>query len=273
MRVTPRPWLWRPRTKPIRIIEIHATRGNTTPEKQMQASLYWVQSARNVGNIKADGSPDYENPEWGSSFSHVIGTGGSLGTVLDDDQMPTYSAGYGGPGSEWAIDEYGISYELAQSAAQEPFTEACLARAAKEVGAKCRQHGIPPVFLTIPRQVGEVPTGLVRHDRCQNGYVLGKTDPGDQFNEAHFLALVRAEMEVDDMALTLEQRVAAHEQWHRETLDPWMKNRSDRILQLEQARESIVKEIAALQRQVAALKPSGDRTHDHTIPAGRTGKS
>jgi len=204
IRVTPQSWLWRPRTKPVRFIEIHATRGSTSPAGQRSAALNWVQSARNVGNKKADGTPDYANPEWGSSFSYVIGTDGSMGTVLNDDQMPIYSAGYGGPGSTYAIDEYGISYELAQSAAQEPFTEACYQRAAKEVAAKCKLYGIPAVFLTVSNQSGSVPTGLVRHDRCQNGYVLGKSDPGNQFDEGKFLALVRAEMQ-EDIIMTPEQ--------------------------------------------------------------------
>ena len=197
VRVTPQPWLWKPRTKPIRFIEIHATRGNTTPEKQMGAALNWVRSS---GNNQGG---------WGASFSYVIGTDGSMGTVRGDDQMPTYSAGYGGPGSEWAIDEYGISYELAQSAAQEPFTDACLRRAAKEVAAKCMQYGIPPTFIEVWNQSGSVPTGLVRHDKCQNGVVLGKTDPGAQFDEGKFFALMRAETqesqgkEDDDMPILI----------------------------------------------------------------------
>jgi len=183
VRVTPQPWLWKPRTKPVRFIEIHATRGNTTPALQKSAALNWVQSANN------------NNGGWGSSFSCVIGTDGSMGTVLDDNQMPTYSAGYGGPTSTWAIDEYGISYEWAQSQALEAFTDACYRRAAQEIAIDCLTYAIPATFLTIPNQSGPVPTGLVRHDRCQNGVILGKTDPGAQFNEAYFLSLLRAEMQ------------------------------------------------------------------------------
>lgn len=193
IRVSPQRWLWKPRTKPIRMIEIHATRGNTTPEKQKPASLNWVKSPNNGSAAKG----------WGSSFSHVIGTDGSMGSVLDDDQVPTYSAGYGGAGSTYAIDEYAISYELAQSPAQEPFADATYRRAAKETALKCLKYGIPPVMIEIPRQVGDVPTGIVRHDRCENGIKLGKTDPGDQFDEARFIADVVANMkpiEEDDMS-------------------------------------------------------------------------
>ncbi len=173
----------------------------------MGAALNWVQSPNN-----------YQGG-WGASFSYVIGTDGSKGTVLDDDQMPTYSSGYGGPGSTYAIDEYGISYELAQSAAQEPFTDACLRRAAKEIAAKCKQYGIPAVFLTIPNQRGVVPTGLVRHDRCQNGYVLGKSDPGDQFNEGAFLNLLRLELQVpQDVQSPLEQEQEQGEEGEEEEM-------------------------------------------------------
>ncbi len=194
IRVTPQPWLWQPRQKQIRFIEIHATRGATTPEKQMPAALNWVQSPNNGSAAKG----------WGSSFSHVIGTDGSMGTVLNDNQMPTYSAGYGGVGSTYAIDEYGISFELAQSQAQEPFTDALYRRLAKEVAPLCEKYNIPVKMLAIPSQKGTVPTGIVRHDKCENGIKLGKTDPGHQFDEARFITDVKALME-DNM--TDEQMV------------------------------------------------------------------
>ena len=190
--MTPQPWLWIPRTKPIRFIEIHATRGNTTPEKQKGAALNWVQSPQNVGGRDASG-----DPEWGSSFSHVIGADGSKGTVLDDNQMPTYSAGYGGVNSTYAIDEYGISFELAQSQAQEPFTDALYTRLAREVAPLCIKYDIPPVMISVTSQKGTVPTGIVRHDRCENGIKLGKTDPGVQFNEVRFIADVKAKIAPD----------------------------------------------------------------------------
>ncbi len=194
VQVIPQPWLWKPRTKPIRFIEIHATRGNTTPEKQKPASLNWVQSPLNVGNRNADGTPNYDDPEWGSSFSHVIGTDGSEGTVLNDNQMPTYSTGYGGPNSTYAIDEYGISYELAQSPAQEPFRNEIYNRLVKEVAVDCKRYGIPPIMIEVFNQSGIVPIGIVRHDRCENGVKLGKTDPGDQFDETRFIVMLKAEM-------------------------------------------------------------------------------
>lgn len=183
VRVVPQSWLWVPRIKTIRMIEIHATRGNTTPAKQKGAALNWVRS------------PSNNQGGWGGSFSHVIGVDGSKGTVLDDNQMPTYSAGYGGAGSTYAIDEYAISYELAQSPAQEPFSDAIYTRLAKEVAVDCKRYDIPARMIEIPRQTGIVPAGIVRHDKCENGIKLGKTDPGDQFDEARFITDVKALME------------------------------------------------------------------------------
>ena len=240
-RVTPRSWLWKPRTKPIRLLEIHATRGDTTPEKQKPASLNWVQSPNNYGALDGAG-----NPAWGGSFSHVIGTDGSKGMVLDDDQMPTYSAGYGGAGSTYAIDEYAISYELAQSPAQEPFSDAIYDRLSTEVALDCKLYGIPLVMISIPRQTGEVPTGIVRHDRCENGTKLGKTDPGDQFDEARFIGMVVAKMEdgMDEAAVRkmIEDAIRVHER---------------------------IPHIAALDKINAHIEghPSGGTfEHDHSLP-------
>ena len=184
----------------------------------MGAALNWVQSPNNVGGRDASG-----NPEWGSSFSYVIGTDGSMGTVLDDNQMPTYSAGYGGVGSTYAIDEYAISYECAQSQAQEPFTDAMYERLEAEVAAKCLKYNIPPVMVSIMVQRGEVPTGIVRHDRCENGIKLGKTDPGVQFNEVRFIAGVKAKMipEEDDMRLITIKTQSSPTQWVTDGMTRW----------------------------------------------------
>ena len=65
----------------------------------------------------------------------------------------------------------------------------------QRVAAKSRTYGIPPLMLDIPRQVGPVPAGFVRHDRCENGRKLGKTDPGPRFRENDFIALVREKLE------------------------------------------------------------------------------
>lgn len=125
----------------------------------------------------------------GASCSEIIGDG-DLGLVLEDNQMPTWCAGYGGSGSTYAIDEYGIAQEWCQSASLEAFTDAQYELGAQRAAIHCKNHGIPVRFVTIDRQVGEPPSGFVRHDRCENGYKLGKSDPGDQFDEAKFIARV-----------------------------------------------------------------------------------
>jgi hypothetical protein len=130
--------------------------------------------------------------------------------VLEDNQQPTYCAGYGGAGT-WAIDEYGIAYEWAQNNAAIPYSDLMYRRGAKEIAIKCKLYGIPPVFLSLPSQTGPVPKGIVRHDRCENGAKLGKSDPGNQFNEALFLSYLTAELEEDDMALTPRQEAALEE--------------------------------------------------------------
>ncbi len=263
VRVTPQRWLWQPRTKPIRLIEIHATRGNTTPEKQKQAALNWVQSPRNVGNLDGARNIDYANPEWGSSFSHVIGTDGSMGTVLDDNQMPTYSAGYGGVGSTYAIDEYAISYELAQSQAQEPFSDKLYDRLTTEVAIDCLKYGIPPVMISIMSQKGDVPTGIVRHDRCENGIKLGKTDPGVQFNEVRFIAMLKANME-DDMTPQEVRNIVRAMKFHSE----------DREGNQQESVTTISKWFGVLkEHQKDVDKHSAGEAHDHEIPAGRTGEA
>jgi hypothetical protein len=114
--------------------------------------------------------------------------------VLRDDQAPTYSAGYGDTRSEWSIDEYGISYEWCQSDKQEEFTTEQYERAAIEYAKKCRLYAVPVRLIDVRRQSGEVSSGLVRHDRSENGRKLGKTDPGNRFREFDFLALTREKL-------------------------------------------------------------------------------
>jgi hypothetical protein len=201
--VKPQPWLWQPRFRALRFLEIHATRGATTPEKQFAATVNWMQSPANGGAAQG----------WGGSCSYVIDRDGTLGTVLADNQMPTYGAGYGGTGSEWSIDEYGISYEWCQSPAQEEFTTEQYERGAAEYAAKCRAYGIPALMLDVQRQAGPVPSGFVRHDRCENGRKLGKTDPGARFRDDDFIALVREklageeQMTEDEVKAVIDKRI------------------------------------------------------------------
>lgn len=194
--IIPQPHLWKPRTRPVRLIFLHATRGGSATQAiEYTATKNWFQSPNN----NAGGT-------WGGCASRIIGPLGEHCIVMDDDKYPTYSGCYGaiGPPQEYCVDEYAISYELAQQNNQIRFTEAQYVRLAQEVAADCRKHGIPPVMVDVRSgQFYPVPTGITRHDRTANGVKLGKSDPGTMFDEAKFLGLLKAELE-EDMALTDE---------------------------------------------------------------------
>jgi len=148
---------------------------------------------------------------WGSSCSRVLGPNGEMTYVLQDNQVPTYSAGYGRLFllGGWSIDEYGKSYEWAQPNILTSYSDAMYTRGAKEIAKDCVAYGIPPVFITVFDQaIQPVPTGLVRHDRCENGTKLGKSDPGLQFNEAKFIALLQAEIAALENDMTKEEMIA-----------------------------------------------------------------
>ena len=128
-----------------------------------------------------------------------------------DEMQPTWSAGYGfnGPPTDWAIDAYAVSIEMAQPDDSTSFTEACLERTARAVARLCQAYSIPAVWLDAVDQTGEVPTGVTGHDRTDNGRRLGKTDPGAMFPVAWFMEMVRQIMgePTDDIA-ALEARAA-----------------------------------------------------------------
>src|SRR5690606_33412697 len=145
---------------------IHATRGDTTRELQYQATKNWLCS------------PNNNNGGWGSSTNRIISHEGQMCICWPDEMSPTYSAGFGGANSDWAIDWYAISFELAQRSCHENFTEATLGRAGREVALLCRKYEIPPVWLDHVDQSAAVPTGITGHENTDNGIKLGKTDPG-----------------------------------------------------------------------------------------------
>lgn len=174
-RAIPQRHLWVPRYQPVRFVEVHATRGNNTPESQYRATINWQQSpANNQGG-------------WGGSCSYVVGRRlDECAQILTDDQMPTYSAGYGGAGT-WSIDEFGISVELGQSPAGEAYTDWQYEALARICADAFINHGVPVQFVEPWSQRGPVPSGYVRHDRCENGVKLGKSDPGPAFDEARLI--------------------------------------------------------------------------------------
>ncbi len=185
-RITVPSHLWGPRTQPVRIVIIHATRGGTSSAGwEYIATKNWFQSPNNPGSMA----------------SRIIGPNGEHCIALDDSQVPHWSAGYGSIGypTEFLIDAYAISYEVAQPNDNYPFTEAQYIRLAQEVAKDCKTHNIPPLMLDLrPVQRFPVPAGITRHDRTANGTKLGKSDPGKMFDEAKFMALLKANLGEED---------------------------------------------------------------------------
>ena len=198
--ITPQPWLAVVRPQPIRLIVMHATRGDVIQELQYTATKNWLLS------------PDNGNQKWGSSTNRVISHEGQMCTCWPDDMSPTYSAGFGDDNTDWAIDWYAISFELAQRSFDEEFAEPTLARAAKEVAQLCQKHNIPPVWLDHVDQSAAVPTGITGHENTDNGIKLGKTDPGvdlakgGKFDSDAFIQRVLTEM--SSLSGTVSQPVA-----------------------------------------------------------------
>jgi hypothetical protein len=185
--ITPAPQLFGPRSNPIRIILIHATRGLTASSAiDYSATKNWFRSSNN----NAGGT-------WGGCASSIIGPNGELCHVLNDDQIPHYSAGYGGlgPPTEYLLDDYAKSYELAQPNDDVPYTAAQYERLAIEAAIDCKKYNIPATMLDLRSQRYPVPTGIGRHDRSANGVKLGKSDPGKMFDEERFIALLNKKLQ------------------------------------------------------------------------------
>jgi hypothetical protein len=192
--VAVQPWLWVRRQHTIQFLEVHATRGGGDPFSQFAATVGWMQSPNNRAKDEDGNLLDF-----GGSCSYIIGRRGELAKVLDDDQQPTYCAGYGATlrPTGYAIDELGIAYEWCQTTALEEYSTEQYERGATEFARKSQMYSIPPMFLTPSVQSPPPPQtmrGAVRHDRCENGAKLGKSDPGAKFREVDFVELWRQKM-------------------------------------------------------------------------------
>lgn len=110
----------------------------------------------------------------------------------------------------------GIQYELCGRASQtdaqwdDANSAAIIRRAAVQAARDARKYGIPVVKLT-PAQLRDGGRGFVGHVDCTYAFPEDNgdhTDPGPRFPWAEFLALVRAELEEDFMALTADDQKA-----------------------------------------------------------------
>lgn len=181
------PWLKGPRPPGCapRIVIVHATRGANTQAAQYAATKGWFNSTGNGSAAQG----------WGGCATIVIGQDGQLCRFMDEArEVPRFSAGYGSYSEPngWCADYWGLSMELAQSAAQEDFDPRTIERAALQTATWCKQYGIDPVHRQYFDQRGAMPaqTGIVGHDELENGRKLGKTDPGPKFPWQQFMARV-----------------------------------------------------------------------------------
>lgn len=168
------PWYThKPRTMPPRLILIHATRGNTTPERQYMATINHFSSVPDSGG-------------WASTADYVVGAQGEAAQFRDVTlNHGSWSAGYGagGPATEYGVDEAAIAIEVAQSAMLEPYRNAAIETLAQLVAPLVERYGIPlhRIGYWSQRRSEPIPTGFIGHEDTANGKRTGKSDPGPLF--------------------------------------------------------------------------------------------
>ncbi|KKM79803.1 hypothetical protein LCGC14_1346240 [marine sediment metagenome] len=247
--ITAQPHLKRRRTKPVRVIFIHSTRGGTASAAvDYSATKYWFKSPNNGSVAKG----------WGSCASRIIGPNGEHCVVMGDDEYPAYSGcyGYNGPPQEFCMDEVAISYEVAQPTASTPFTDDQYERLAIEVARDCVNHNIPPVMVDY--RAGHFPpviAGVTRHDLTANGIKLGKTDPGAEWDDVRFMSLLKAKLgQEEDMGLTPEEHSKLMNLWD------WAQEQHDMLkgagtpnMDGTSAEESVLGRLATLENKLDTM--------------------
>lgn len=194
--VRPHAWKWEPRTQPIRLIIIHATRSGIagrTAAQEYGATVNWFVSPNN--GVDTDGRPGFE---WGGMTSTIIG-GGKICRVMPDDVYPTWSAGH--------MDPVALSIEIGQNLDGTPFENRDLDLAARYVAEKCTEYNIPPRVLPFVSGDNHEAPGISRHDHSQNGRILGKSDPGSAFDDRAFETRVRLYMEGNELTAQEMQKI------------------------------------------------------------------
>lgn len=198
------PWLGVKREYPPRLMLIHGT-GSGVPyadrvakgwnlDIEFSATINWFESAANRAKDKNGNLLDY-----GACSNYVIGAEGQRAIAWGDDYRPTWSAGWGLIYG-WALDHYAISYEVCQPGPDWPFTDEQYERLGWELARLHKAYGVELVMLPYLPQIGDVPSGVCRHDLSANGRAYGKTDPGPLFDGARVIAEAKRWLgEEDDM--------------------------------------------------------------------------
>lgn len=157
-----------------RVVVMHSTRSGRvdfTDAQELAATLSW-----------------FANPNGASS--HWVLSEIERVRVVADTLLAWHSAYLNG--KAWGI-------ELTQPTIDRPFTDGHYANAAL-VGRHYVALGVAPVWLDY-WDGGDV-SGFVAHQDTVQGRQSGKTDPGVQFDEARFIADVKAEMEPEEEDMT-----------------------------------------------------------------------
>ena len=137
--------------------------------------MNWSLSA---GNINPLG-----NDTWASMESFIVG-GGKVCRVLTDNVYPHYSLGHADP------EAYSI--EIGQANDGDGFDPRDLRNAAQICAWASAKHNIPVKVLNYLSTDNHEGAGYVRHDRSANGSTYGKSDPGADFDNTTFEALVNS---------------------------------------------------------------------------------
>jgi N-acetyl-anhydromuramyl-L-alanine amidase AmpD len=175
-------------------IQIHATRGATAMDLQVQATEGWFAQQPDRGG-------------WGGSADFVVGpdrrAAGEIVIVQFGDWRRTFSswsAGYGGSGAatEYGAAEVGVAIEVAQPDNSTPFTPATVEAVAwlcAQISNALEDEGvsrIPRRHIAhwSQRRAETVPRGYIGHDELANGIKLVKSDPGRLWDWSAFLGAV-----------------------------------------------------------------------------------
>lgn len=187
-RVRQHDWKYRERVLPVRFVELHCTRSGIagrTPEDEYGSTINWSLSEHNKNPRGAD--------TWASMESFIVG-GGKVCRVLAEHVYPHYSLGH--------ADPQGWSIEIGQNLDGTGFDPRDLEHAAQICAVASQDHNIPVKVLPYLSSDNHEGPGYVRHDRSANGGYYGKSDPGRDFDDLAFEALVRTFLEEEDMFTT-----------------------------------------------------------------------
>ncbi len=199
----------------IRQIQIHATRGPTTMDKQVQATENWFANQPGLDRI---GRPR----GWGSSADFVLGPdhriNGDIAIVQFDNWERTFgswSAGYGsgGAATEYGAAEVGVAIEVAQPPkmvagkyvggdSDVPFTDEtieALVWLCKHINQRLAdQEGHLWLNSRIEywsqKRNRAIPRGYIGHEDLENGHKLGKSDPGAMFPWEEFIRAIQPQI-------------------------------------------------------------------------------